>query len=93
MQMVKDFKVMFTYYRERLARRSHDRKMKDKVHKSLCLYCMAVPSSTDHVIFITAPPGYGSIMPCSAATARHGIPMTREQATDLRRSQTSKAGH
>lgn len=34
-----------------------------------------------HMIFITAPPGYGTIVDCSPETARHGVPIPSESSS------------
>lgn len=38
-----------------------------------CPHC-GWDSDAEHEIFITAPPGYGSIMSCNEVTAKHGVP-------------------
>lgn len=38
-----------------------------------CPYC-GWREDSEHKIFITAPPGYGSVMPCNEVTARYGHP-------------------
>lgn len=90
MQLTDDFKVVLTYYRQRAKGflRSIS-KNKDDERGEVCAHCSRFRADEEHVIFITAPPGYGSIMRCSDATAPHGVPMTGEQATELRRSQVS----
>lgn len=38
-----------------------------------------------HQVFITSPPGWGSVMPCSEETRRHGvIVQTQEEVKRLR---------
>lgn len=61
--------VMGLIVRSRLVARGSAR-------ESACSYCDA---GEWHRIFITAPPGWASVMPCSEATRPHGVVVTSDQ--------------
>lgn len=47
--------------------------------------CPLCAQGEAHRVFITAPPGWGSVMKCSAATRPHGVIVrSQEEATHLR---------
>lgn len=52
-----------------------------------CAFCA---DGIDHRVFITAPPGWGSLMPCSETTRAHGIAVADEsKLLRLRESRTA----
>lgn len=53
-----------------------------------CVFCR---DEIDHQVFITAPPGWGSIMPCSEATRSNGIAVAdRGELLRLRESRSAQ---
>lgn len=49
--------------------------------------CKLCIDDIKHEIFITAPPGWGSVMPCSEATRPHGVVVMDELAVRALRAQ------
>lgn len=41
--------------------------------------CGLCDLAVEHRVFITSPPGWGSVMPCSEVTRRHGVAVLDEQ--------------
>ena len=88
MQLADDFKVVFDYYRQKakgfkrlLVKGDGDRS------NDMCEHCGYFRKDEDHVVLISTPPGYGSIVPCSDASVKNGVPVAKDQATDCRRAQ------
>lgn len=49
--------------------------------------CVLCADGVDHQVFITAPPGWGSLMPCSPTSRRHGVTVSsKEDVLHLRAS-------
>lgn len=87
MQIIDDFKTAYRYFRDKTERHAHSRR--NKKRETACAHCATFSPDEEHVIFITAPPGYGSILPCSVATAGYGVPMLPETALARRRHETA----
>lgn len=53
--------------------------------------CQLCGDEVDHDVFITAPPGWGSVMACSASTRRNGVVVTSDDDVAMLRSERTRA--